>query len=504
MKHLYAIGMLAIAALLCSCGKTNPHRQPVEPFAVIDTYQRSSDFVDSARFEYAGRSIDFEGEIEVDRKTDRIRLIGRYRTTQDLEDGAALAIQAYSEAGELQVRDLPRIPLARSEDGAWVAEWDRSYSFRDWGMEFSGSSALIQFNYIQEGEYWYDIRYPDIELPSILFRKITPIERFKTVVSWIPPIVPAGVESFFPAIARARKTHDETFQYKAAMDVFSRTDKKRREQLRSEIASSISLGGDRYLVIGRTRLDEHRQYQVRHGFVWDGVRWYEDSEDIGWYRLVRAIPAWLHWGIVAGVFAMLRWLWLRTKGWERKLWRIGGRSLVLAIGVILVGAALTNIGIYIFAACLAGWRLYRSHVSADVRRYSLLLLLFSLMEIYWGRIYAQKWIEGAALATSILVYSIWFFPVFWLRSRAAIFTFAGVNVVCLFAYYIVMDLYAEFFGDYPTVRVLGYTNQVMGIGDSIWNLLSGPHCIALSIAIGFGYWFVRIPIEAGPELQQDG
>ena len=68
-------------------------------------------------------------------------------------------------------RDLPRIPLEKDGQETLVASLNETFGPSNWGLGFEDDDVLIQFNYIQEGEFWYDIEYPDIELPSIVAQR---------------------------------------------------------------------------------------------------------------------------------------------------------------------------------------------------------------------------------------------------------------------------------------------------------------------------------------------
>lgn len=492
MKATGYLLLTGLVWLLCSCGgKGNPHRAPSEPFQVVETYLRTSDLVEGASFDYEGESVWLNGEVELDRKVDSIRLRGTYRTRQKLEDGAALAIQCYGLDGELLVRDLPRWVFKSTADGMLEAEFDSSYTCWDWGIGFDRKSVLIQFNYIQEGQFWYDMAYPDLELPSIVFQNVSALERFRTLIGPIPWFVPIGMECFLPVVFEADKTHEGDFSYVSSVEVFTRSDKERHEQVRRELESTISLGAGRHLIVGRARFDENREYQLRHGFVWDGVRWYGDSEDIGGYELVRAVPSSVYLSVFALVFVLLRFVWNYAKSIKVALARWALRGVIVAIGLLAIGISMTNSGFLVLLALGFGWYVSQLSGFLNGRLYVLGLLLFALLEVYWGWLFAASSASPSGMLLSICIYAFALAPILWIRRSSVSLVLLAVATTCGLFIYILMDLYASFFTDYPSLKVIGYAGQVLTISDSVWSLIGEPHGISLAIVAVFWVFLLR-------------
>jgi hypothetical protein len=493
MMYIRFTLLAIVAVFICSCGRnSNPHRVPSKPFQVIDKYTRVSDFVERAVFRYEGESVFLDGEFEIDRKADQVRIKGRYRSNQELETGVAFAMQSYGLDGELLVRNLPRMAFEINDDGNWMVEFDKIYSFEEMGIDSAREAVLIQFNYVQEGEYWYDIKYPEIELPSVVFHKLTDSERFRTLIAPIPLIAPLGIDCFYPGLIAASKTHDRDFDHRASMQIVVISEGNRLEEARRDIDSSIHLGGDRRLVVARVRFDENGRFLLKHGFVWDAVQWYGDTEDLGGYKMVFVVPLWVYFSSLSLVFGVLLCGWKYTNRLENLVARLAIRVSVWLIALYPIYVSMTNVGFWIIIASGTAYFVAGLRVPISVRLYSVAFLLFSLLEVYWGWAFAPLVVSRSGMLFSICVIAIVLLPVLWIRNSVVSILLIILGTLCSVSIYLLMNLYLKFFYDYPSLRVIGYADQVANVSDSVWSLMGDSHFSSFVIVI----WFLSCLLKA--------
>ena len=486
MMYIRFALLVVVAVFVCSCGRNaNPHRAPSTPFQIVDKYTRLGDLVDQALFRYEGEAVFLEGEVEIDRKIDQIRIKGYCRSSQGLEAGAWFAMQTYGLGGELLVRNLPRIAFESNDDGGWVVEFDKVYTYKEMGIDSDREAVLIQFNYVQEGEYWYDIKYPEIELPSIVFSHLTPSERFRNLLVPIPLIAPIGIDSFYPGLVAASKTHDGNFDHRASMEIFAMSDGKPKEESRRDLESAISLGGNFRLVVAKVRLGESGKYLVRHGFVWDGVQWYNDKEKLGGFKTLLAVPFWVYLSSLSFVFGFLLYAWKCANriGIPFAVYVI--RVFVGLLGLYTICISMTNVGFWILLLLGIAYFVAGMRILVSARLYFIAFTLFFLLEIYWGWIFSPWLVYRSGILLSVFIYAVVLLPVLWIRNSVISILLIVLGTLCSTCIYFLMSLYADFFDDYPTLKVLGYADQVTNVSDSVWSLMGDSHFSSLVIVIGF-------------------
>lgn len=493
MMYIRFALLAIVAVFICSCERnSNPHRVPSKPFQVIDKYTRVSDFVDRAVFRYEGESVFLDGEFEIDRKADQVRIKGRYRSRQELETGVAFAIQTYGLGGELLVRNLPRMAFEINDEGSWMVEFDKVYSFQEMGIDSEREAVLIQFNYVQEGEYWYDIKYPEIELPSVVFHKLTDPERFRTLIAPIPLIAPIGIECFYPGLIAARKTHDRGFDHRASMQIVAMPERERMEEARRDIDSSIHLGRDHRLLVARIRFDGNGRFLLRHGFVWDEVQWYSDAINLGDYKTVFVVPLWVYLSSLSLVFGFLLYGWKLTNRLENLVARLTVRTSVWLIALYPIYVSMTNVGIWIIVASGIAYVVAGLRVPIGVRLYGVAFLLFSLLEVYWGWAFSPWTVSKSGILLSICIGAIVLLPVLWIRNSVISIFLIVLGTLCSGSIYLLMNLYSNFFYDYPSLRVIGYADQVANVSDSVWSLMGDAHFSSFVIVV----WFLGCLLKA--------
>lgn len=486
MAILRITAFVAFCILMVSCGrKTDPHRVPTPPFETISDYERSGDLIDRAEFAYVGKQVELVGVIEIDRKTDTISLKGEYITRQALREGAQLAIQIYNENGKMLARDLPRIPLEKDGQETLVASLNETFGPSNWGLGFEDDDVLIQFNYIQEGEFWYDIEYPDIELPSIVAQNINSLERFDVRWELIPRIMPRGVVNYLPAVIDAKNRGTTPFHYLTAVESFTATDLERIEQLRNQIESGFSLVSDKKLMMNSLKVDRTGSYFVRNGFVWDGVRWDGSAPPEG-YKRIWIVPSWVYLAGIATILATLFLVWNRL-GNVRSLPARSGIKVAIFLGALsLALIATTNGMIGLFTMLLAAPVIAYRRWPIKIRRYVLAVGLFSLLEIYWGGLFANSENTIGAILISVALYCLAALPLLYIRKHLYSFAIFVLLTIIVSTNYAIQDLYYTFFNDYASVRMLGYAYQVPQIADSIVELLGDDHWIMVVIAAWYG------------------
>ncbi len=473
---------IIVALLFCSCSETkSPHRSPDTPFASlsIEGYDSSRRSVSS--FEYTGETVWVKGSVEKDQTINEIRFEGTYRTSQALLSGAQLAIQVYDDSGNLLVRDLPRIPFEVEEGGIRVAKLNQNYRPSDLGIGFNIEDIVLQFNYIQEGEFWYDIEYPDIELPSLRIEKVNALERFNIRWSPIPRIVPRGSYTYLPAVFLARKAHQGEYLHHSSIETFTFPENSRYDHSRGSVESSWSWGKGRFLAVKEFQLQDTGAYLVRFGFVWDGVQWFEVSRTDNLKR-VWVIPAVYYLLGMGFAFATLVYSWNRIGRVVSPAVRRPIRFLILVVGLILAGAAGTNVYGLILAVFALGLWIATRVWKREIRLYFTLLLMLSVLECCWSYLFSNSGVRLSGFLLSVIAYAVLLSPIVWIRNRTFAFVVAVTLTVLAFSNYLLLDLYYDFFKDYPSLRVIGYASQVSGLIDSILRLFNESHAISLVIA----------------------
>jgi hypothetical protein len=120
-----------------------------------------------------------------------------------------------------------------------------------------------------------------------------------------------------------------------------------------------------------------------------------------------------------------------------------------------------------------------SPASLNARIYIVGILMFSFLEVYWGWFYASSRASVSGIVLSVCIYAIAMAPVFWIRRPIVSLVLMGIATVCCLPIYILMNVYARFFIDYPSLKVIGYAGQVASISDSVWSLVDESHAISI-------------------------
>ena len=392
-----------------------------------------------------------------------------------------------------------------------VASLNETFGPSNWGLGFEDDDVLIQFNYIQEGEFWYDIEYPDIELPSIVAQNINSLERFDVRWELIPRIMPRGVVNYLPAVIDAKNRGTTPFHYLTAVESFTATDLERIEQLRNQIESGFSLVSDKKLMMNSLKVDRTGSYFVRNGFVWDGVRWDGSAPPEG-YKRIWIVPSWVYLAGIATILATLFLVWNRL-GNVRSLPARSGIKVAIFLGALsLALIATTNGMIGLFTMLLAAPVIAYRRWPIKIRRYVLAVGLFSLLEIYWGGLFANSENTIGAILISVALYCLAALPLLYIRKHLYSFAIFVLLTIIVSTNYAIQDLYYTFFNDYASVRMLGYAYQVPQIADSIVELLGaadrGFYCgIAWGRPLDHGcyrrlVWRLCVGVSDGQKMNQ--
>ena len=479
------VSWIGLVLLVCSCSdKKGPHRPPSLPFSTIRFEDSVLDRPAVFPFEYQGESVWLEGHFENDPIANEVILKGNYRTTQDLQAGAQLALQIYDETGNLLVRDLPRIPLELDGEGSGIASLNQVYRPQDWGLGFIIENVILQFNYIQEGEFWYDIQYPEIELPSIKIEKVNALERFSIRWALIPRILPRDTYAYLPAVFLVRKSHEGDYFHDRSYEAFTLPDKLRQEQVRYAMESAWRLGEGRLLAVNSYKSQNTGSYLVRHGFVWDGVQWFEDTREDN-LKKVWVVPASWYVLVLILVFGLLFYGWHQIGQFHSSTVRRLIRTLIILALVILTASVGTNIYGLILLVFVLGLWIATQQWSKEIRLYLTVLLMLSILECCWSYLYGNSTVRFSGFLLSITTYAIFVSPIALVKNR----TFAIIAILMItvlaFSNYLLLDLYFDFFNDYPSLRVIGYASQVSNLTDSILHLFNDSHAVSLVIVVWF-------------------
>ncbi len=439
------------------------HREPGPPDVVIDSYQTLNDDQFQARIDYSGISLTMKGVAIFDALDDSVTLHLEYESTQDLAEGARLSFQTYDKDKQLLKRDHQRADFRQNGEGLH-AVFDAKLSLRELGLDSRSSDIYLQFNYVNEGEYWYDMKFPDIELPSIYFTSFPRGECFDPIFSFHPIVAPRSTRVYSPLIFSAYNSKEGVFKHRNAIQAEIETPKL--QSPRRSISDSLSLGFNRYATLTAFRSLETGKFRLRQGLVWDYVQWYElyPNND---YKDIYIVSNLAYCGL-AGFTAFVVWTFWRAAGktsnpYSRKIAKgLSGFGAALLIAHLASSSYILTFAILVILAWIQNTKL-----NWPVRLYSTAFLTLFAIECYWlipagdGRWYVDQ------LAISFFLYAIVLSPLALVSRKSFGLTILAFLTLIGCSYFPALTYYSDFFNDLPSLRTLGYMSQITQLTGSI-------------------------------------
>ncbi|MDQ8186386.1 hypothetical protein [Pelagicoccus sp. SDUM812002] len=454
--------ILIAALMLLSAGlasQVHAHRPPA-PEHTSEARLSSSDIENySAELSYQSVLISIEGEIFVNTDIENLRFKGQYHTRQKLDDEVRLAFQVYSKNGDMVFLDGERTELLPKEQGH-TAAFDYSYQLGTLNVPNKHKEFYIRFNYVREGEYWADMKYPNMELPSFFVSGLERSEILTPILSYFPTLIPEKKTSYSLHLFRSEKKVTGPFKHRATAQVKYVEDGGLDNNRRYEIKSDTK-GKDWHVSLISYRLDRVGEVQRRLGFVWDGVQWYPQANDqfktsysvsAGLYLLVNAI---------AVLIASLPFYFARTV--------IRGKWLyVLASAIsLLVLAEFPTLDTLLFALVYVSICLGHKILSTQRALYWVLLAYVVANEFIWGHIVPVGPTELAPFLLSISIAALAMAPITLMSRPWAKLITGNLAFLAIASFYATMAIYYLFFDDYPSLNVLTYASQATDLLDSI-------------------------------------
>jgi hypothetical protein len=412
-----------------------------------------------------------------------LRMHGVYRTTQVVDERAQLSYRIHTSDGRLLQPEGRRFAWRAAPGGGREAEFDIVQSVADErGLR---PAVVVNFDYVVEGEYWESRRHPGTFLPGVEVRPPARPAFFTVGAALLPPVLPAGARCRLPVWVRA-EFGGEAPPYLAALDLRAVDGDRRLAAARCPLPAPAGGGG---VVWYDFRQAEPGAVLLRPGFVWEGVRWFDEYEGNAFRRIRVVGPA----TYLAGAAFLALALGAAAGGLRRlrsRIWRRAGWVLVGAAATGLLAALAVSLHALLVLGLVAIWWLQRRVVESGLRAYWTVWGFLLLLDLYWRHIEGPAdggWggtIFSAALAGLLLL------PLAWVRGRRVA---AGVATgLVLLAALVATGLavYAGFFGDYPGLSDLMYAEQLDQVRDSIRALLVQRHFASwlLALAVCPGLW----------------
>jgi hypothetical protein len=470
MKHLF-ISLWLVAAGL---GRLVAAHPPIAVDALPAQWKLSLDAFSSEHPDQAFRAeadgVYIEGRFSFDSGVQMLRLQGVYRTRQELDPRAKLSYQLYSDEGKVLQADGRRFEWRASAAGGVEADFlIESVLIKQPKLR---SVVRVQFNYVVEHEYWYRDRHPELFLPELALSAAVRSAQLSVRWAWVPPVLPSETVCIIPAWIGAEFAGKPP-PYSAALDVLASGEGGRVEALRQPLP--LRADGECLVLYGLEEASR-RSVQLRPGFVWEGVEWF-DSYRSNPYREVRVVGplsyvfglTFAMLGLVGGWCGLQRVRSRRLRWAGYGVWGVAGLWLVAVVAVSFY--AVVALGIALI------WWLQRRIAAPGSRAYWTLWCFLVMLELYWGHgitgscgHWTGTFISACLAALVLLPLRCLQRP--WLAASAgtAIGLIAALGATA-------MAVYFGFFHDYPGLRDLLYAGQVGAVGDSVAILVGQRHLV---------------------------
>ncbi len=197
------------------------------------------------------------------------------------------------------------------------------------------------------------------------------------------------------------------------------------------------------------------------------------------------VPASWYVLVLILVFGLLFYGWHQIGQFHSSTVRRLIRTLIILALVILTASVGTNIYGLILLVFVLGLWIATQQWSKEIRLYLTVLLMLSILECCWSYLYGNSTVRFSGFLLSITTYAIFVSPIALVKNR----TFAIIAILMItvlaFSNYLLLDLYFDFFNDYPSLRVIGYASQVSNLTDSILHLFNDSHAVSLVIVVWF-------------------
>jgi hypothetical protein len=475
MKRGWKMVLLAVG-MVCLAGARAASAIPFASDAMMVDVDEAPDT--GGAFQQDTPDYSIHGTVSYDYGLQRLVVRGEYVSSRKLADGARFSYQLYNDAGGLLEQDGPRFDLHARSDGKMAAQFEGDLPVSRWPEL---TDITLWFNCVVEGQYWYRDKYPATAFPMLRLVNLPDRTLIRRLFSWAPKIIPAQTRCFLPVKWAALRQSGPPAQYLASAEVIARNDRKVVDQ--SRLQSRLSdFPRDGAWQWQEFNLPEPGKYDIRPGWVWNGVRWYNGYEQNPFVR-VRAIGPleyFLSVLLAAGLVGFA-WKGARRIGTTPVRWIV--RILLAAAASSLAAMVLVNGYALLLGLLLAAWAVRRRLVSPGVAVYAVTVAYIFFLEFYWGEMSGVMPYASTALAVSTGGMAFLLLPLLLIKSRALARGFALLFMGGSLLLTTGLVVYYQFFQDFPSARDLQYASQVGELGGSIQEMVGQIHFVPVVFAL---------------------
>lgn len=455
------------------------------PSIVVDFIDQQEQ-VESRTFSYEDQNYSIEGVVIIDSKIGEVSIRGSYLARDSsIDPTTSHAFNVLNLNGKPIHQDGLRTPWKKTADGL-LAAFSYKYKLVDLGLGSNQYGFVLRFNYVKEGEYWQNERFPDSILPTLAVKNFKRNETFTPVLSWYPTYVPVNTyaRSFHLFTSRQRGTG--TLSHAASIETFDAESGNRIEQKRHELTAFEP--ETLQAIRSDMRFTETGLKQRQLGFFWPRVQWYHTGP-LENANTLRVIPASLFTALALLIGFGIQILWLKIPS-------LGGKLRIVAIAVLSIFSTLFLLeianGLFpVILVLLAISIISILKTDQNTKAYAICSLFLISQELLWTYSLPLYPAKLPALLFSISLGAVAFLPIALVKRKVPSNTLALLLIVLVTAYYATMSIYVSFFEDYPTITILSYASQSSHILDSISQLASDQQLILVSSALWCMFWLLK-------------
>jgi hypothetical protein len=418
------------------------------------------------------------GTVSYDYGLQRLLVRGEYVSDRKLADGTRFSYQLYNDAGGLLERDGTRFDLHARSDGKMVAQFECDLPVSRWPEL---TDITLGFNCVVEGQYWYRDKYPERAFPMLHLINLPDRTLIHRLFSWAPRIIPAQTRCFLPVKWAALRDSGPPAQYLASVEVIARNDRKQVDQSRLQSLPS-DFPRDGAWQWQEFNLREPGKYDLRPGWVWNGVRWYNGYEQNPFVRIRAIGPLEYFLGILAAV-GLIVFAWKGTRRIGMTALRWVARILPTAAALWLAATVLVNGYALLLGILLAARAVRRLPLRSGTAVYALVIVYIFFLEFYWGEMSGVMPYASTALAVSTGGMALLLLPLLLIKSPALARGFALLFVCGSLLLTTGLVVYYQFFQDFPSARDLQYAGQVGELGGSLREMIGQIHLVPVVFAL---------------------
>lgn len=446
----------------------NAANSPPNPnFTRTATLEKENETQSSAKLEYKSNKIEIVATASANTLSNSFTFAGTYITSQPLESGVNLAYQIYSIQGDVLVHEGMRSEFESTEKGK-KSSFDHSYKTDKLNLPKEHDEFYIKFNYVKEGEYWADDKFPDWEFPAFKIKNLNRGEQFETAFSYFPTFILKDSTTYSFHYYNSQKSYTQPYFHRATVEALYQNEGFRDNNQRYLIDSTSSKEEQTHSQIAAFKLATNGEVLLRLGYVWDKVQWYNlPTSD---FTKAYVINAPLYFSLASLAVLLIIIAFWTSRIWKRRLWKIASQTT----GSILVGIYVLeflNLVLPTLIIVIAFTSLTFLKIDSRYKSYWLLLLFVFINELIFTIFIPVGPAKLSANIYSITIAALLLSPIAFITKKWIRVLASNLAALAITVFYATMVLYFLFFDDYPTFNILGYASQGSSITDSIKTLI---------------------------------